>query len=147
MEKAICVFYFLISFTTYSYCQMSDSNSDLITKYFQSDSKNFSLISNRSSDSEVRRASSYINVVQNGEQNSVYVNRLASGDSQEVDQEGNYNSFEYYNYYSQKNSSMQINQDGTLNSVQVFGENSLMKDAVINQKSDFNTIVIRNYSN
>ena len=41
---------------------------------------------------------------------------------------------------------MQVNQEGTLNSVQVFGENSLMKDAKINQKSDFKSIVVKNYS-
>ena len=61
-------------------------------------------------------------------------------------QAGQKNNYEYYNYYSNENSNMQVNQEGTLNSVQVFGENSLMKDAKINQKSDFKSIVVKNYT-
>ena len=39
-----------------------------------------------------------------------------------------------------------VEQKGTLNSVQVFGENSMMKDAKINQKSDYKSIVVKNYT-
>ena len=90
---------------------------------------------------------SYVQIVQKGVENKININSLQTGDEQVVNQMGQKNNYEYFNYYSKENSSMQVNQEGNLNSVQVFGENSLMKDAVINQKSDFNTIVVRNYSN
>ena len=123
--------------------QITDSNTFVIEEYFQIEA-----------DAEIERNTqptqvieSFVEVNQKGNDNVVTINSLQSGDSQVVTQDGYQNSYEYYNYYSQENSTLQVNQDGTLNSVQVFGENSLMKDAVINQKSDYGAIIIRNYSN
>jgi hypothetical protein len=128
------------------YGQFADESTIAIQQYFNGE---YSPVSNEIATGlqGTEGFSSSVTVVQSGNENNVYVRSLQSGDEQLVLQNGDNNNYEYYNYYSQENSSMQINQDGTLNSVQVFGENSLMKDAVINQKSDFNTIVIRNYSN
>ena len=126
--------------------QFSDENTELINQYFQLNvlstevTEPINEISNYNS-------GSFVEVVQTGIENNIRINSLQNGDEQIVNQKGNKNNYEYYNYYSQENSAMQVNQNGTANSVQVFGENSLMKDAVINQKSDFNTIVVRNYSN
>ena len=147
MKRFILVIFCFISCTTLTYSQISDSNTDLITKYFQGESVSQTSNSKNLLSTKGQRANSYISIVQSGEENSVYVNSLNSGDSQEIDQAGNNNSYEYYNYYSRENSSMQVNQEGTLNSLQVFGENSLMKGATINQKSNFESIVVKNYTN
>ena len=83
--------------------------------------------------------------MQAGRDNSININYLQNGDAQIVNQLGLKNNYEYYNFYSNENSSMQIKQEGNLNSVQVFGENSLMKDAIIYQKGSFKDVIIKNY--
>ena len=124
--------------------QQPDDNTLAINNYFQ-------LISNQPDLNKSKNIysdkSSYSNVVQSGDENSVYINSLQVGDNQSVKQVGNQNNYEYYNYYSKENSSLKVNQEGNQNSIQIFGENSLMKNAVINQKSDFKSIVIKNYAN
>lgn len=124
--------------------QMSDRNTEVINQYFQvkmNEPIQTKIVSPQTNSSK----GSYAEVIQKGIENSVKINSLQAGDKQVVTQAGQQNNYEYYNYYSNENSSMQVNQKGTLNSVLVFGENSLMKDAKINQKSDFKSIVVKNY--
>ena len=66
---------------------------------------------------------------------------------QNVQQIGNQNNYQYFSSYNSIQSNITVNQEGLLNSLQIFGENSLMKDVVINQKSDFKSMVIKNYTN
>jgi hypothetical protein len=138
------VFFVIVPISIYG--QFSDESTIAIQQYFNGEynpvSAELVTVSRNSNG-----LSSEVTVIQSGNENNVYIRSLQTGDQQEVLQNGENNNFEFYNYYSQENSSMQVNQNGTSNSLQVFGENSLMKDAVINQKSDFNTIVVRNYSN
>lgn len=146
MKSIILTIIFTLGSYSIMTAQFSDENTELINQYFQLNvlrtevTEPINEISNYHS-------GSFAEIVQTGIENNIRINSLQNGDEQIVNQKGNKNNYEYYNYYSHENSAMQINQDGTSNSVQVFGENSLMKDAVINQKSDFNSIVIRNYSN
>ena len=125
--------------------QISDSNTEVINQYFQV-SVNETKSNQTVSDKINHKAGSYVEIVQTGVENNININSLQAGDEQVVTQAGQKNNYEYYNYYSNENSNMQVNQEGTLNSVQVFGENSLMKDAKINQKSDFKSIVVKNYT-
>ena len=125
--------------------QISDSNTEVINQYFQIN-VNETKSTQTSSDKINPKAGSYVEIVQTGVENNVNINSLQAGDEQVVIQAGQKNNYEYYNYYSNENSNMQVNQEGKLNSVQVFGENSLMKDAKIIQKSDFKSIVVKNYT-
>ena len=140
---------FTILFGLLSYpvlmAQFSDSNTDAINQYFQV-SVNETKVAKTESVKTNPKAGSYVEIVQTGVENNININSLQAGDEQVVTQAGQKNNYEYYNYYSNENSNMQVNQEGTLNSVQVFGENSLMKDAKINQKSDFKSIVVKNYT-
>lgn len=124
--------------------QQTDDNTLVINNYFQ-------IINDkpieRTESSPNYSAQSYVKLVQVGNENKIYINSLQTGDDQIVNQVGSQNKYNYYNYYSNENSSLNVNQEGTLNSLQVFGENSLMKDATIYQKSDFKSIVIKNYTN
>jgi hypothetical protein len=133
-----------ISISTFG--QFSDDSTIAIEQYFNGEYKPAE-IESRLVSGESDRFLSEVTVIQSGQENNVYIRSLQAGDEQQIFQNGQKNNYEYYNYYSQENSSLQLNQEGNANSVQVFGENSLMKDAVINQKSDFNSIVIRNYTN
>lgn len=140
---------FTILFGLLSYpvlmAQFSDSNTEVINQYFQV-SVNDTKSAQTASDNANSKAGAFVEIVQTGIENNININSLQSGDEQVVTQSGQKNNYEYYNYYSNENSNMQVNQEGTLNSVQVFGENSLMKDAKINQKSDFKSIVVKNYT-
>ena len=125
--------------------QLSDNNTEAINEYFQVN-VNEPLQAKIASQKSNTNMGSFVEIVQTGTKNNININSLQTGDEQIVSQTGQQNNYEYYNYYSNQNSSMQVNQEGNLNSVQVFGENSLMKDARINQKSDFKSIVVKNYS-
>jgi len=135
---SICIYPVLMA-------QISDSNTEAINQYFQVNVNQEESVSPVKQKSSLKEGS-YVEIAQTGTENNVNINSLQSGDEQVVTQAGQKNNYEYYNYYSKENSNMQVNQEGTLNSVQVFGENSLMKDAKINQKSDFKSIVVKNYS-
>ena len=130
----------------FTFGQFSDDSTLAIEQYFNGEYKPAGTEPRSVSDGTDALLSE-VTIIQTGQENNVYIRSLQSGDEQLIRQNGQSNNYEYYNYYSQVNSTMQVNQDGTLNSVQVFGENSLMKDAVINQKSDYGAIIIRNYSN
>ena len=124
--------------------QQTDETTLAINNYFQiSDEKP----ANNNPSKLDTNIQSYANVIQTGNENNTYINSLQSGDQQEINQKGSQNNYEYYNFYSQENSNLIINQEGNQNSLQIFGENSLMKNATINQKSDFKSIVIKNYTN
>ena len=141
------IFIILFGLLTYPVlmAQISDSNTEAINQYFQVNVNQAESISPVKQKSSLKEGS-YVEIAQTGTENNVNINSLQSGDEQVVTQAGQKNNYEYYNYYSKENSNMQVNQEGTLNSVQVFGENSLMKDAKINQKSDFKSIVVKNYT-
>lgn len=146
MKRIFFTIFFSVVCSSLLWAQIQDSNTEAINQYFQVNliqSESEKVASPKSGIQEM----SYVEVIQTGTNNNININSLQSGDEQIVNQTGANNNYEYYNYYSKENSSLEINQDGALNSVQVFGENSLMKDATINQKSNFESIVIKNYSN
>ena len=142
MKKLFTNFILIFAFSVTIVAQQVDDNTLAINNYFQINNKN--QVNNNPSklDGTIQ---SYANVVQVGRENNTYIKSLQSGDQQVIIQKGHQNNYEYYNYYSQENSSMQVNQVGNMNSIQVFGENSIMKDAIINQKGNFKTVIIKNY--
>ena len=141
-NKYTIIFLFLVNFTIYS--QQIDENTLVINNYFQEVNEKLTIDDPSLLKTNVQ---SYVNLVQVGNENNIYINSLQVGDNQTINQVGNQNNYEYYNYYSKENSNLNVNQEGILNSLQIFGENSLMKNATINQKSNFKTVVIKNYTN
>jgi len=134
----------IVAFQPSIAAQQVDENTLIISTYFQiNDDKPIAVKANLIESN----AQSYVDLVQVGYENSIYIKSLQTGDNQEVSQVGNQNNYEYYNYYNKENSNLNVNQEGTLNSLQVFGENSLMKDAIINQRSNFKSVIIKNYTN
>lgn len=142
MKKLFTNFILIFAFSVTIVAQQTDDNTLAINNYFQINNKN--QVNNNPSKLDVT-IQSYANVVQVGRENNTYIKSLQSGDQQVIIQKGHQNNYEYYNYYSQENSSMQVNQVGNMNSIQVFGENSIMKDAIINQKGSFKSVIIKNY--
>nr|BFF38478.1 hypothetical protein BACY1_02830 [Tenacibaculum mesophilum] len=82
--------------------------------------------------------------------NQVGINNVAelkSGvrDVQLVGQKGKNNYYSFIDYYNASPTKMNILQQGNANSLQVYGTNSLMENVKIIQKSNYKTIIVRNY--
>jgi hypothetical protein len=142
MKSLIITFICVFAFQTLM-AQETDENTFIINQYFQTNQSNYSLINQSvvSSNTET-----YVNLVQSGYQNNIYLNSL-NKDVQTVNQTGNKNNYENYVNFNIEKTNKIINQEGNLNSLLIFGENSLMKNLIINQKADFQSIVIKNYIN
>jgi hypothetical protein len=144
IKIAAFIVLFHLAFINVGAQQITNEDTYLINQYFQvnvNQQAEAKLVSPKTNP----HMGSYVGIVQTGIDNNININSLQTGDEQIVSQSGKKNNYEYYNYYSNENSSMQVNQVGNLNSVQVFGENSLMKDAKISQKGSFKTLIIKNY--
>lgn len=144
MKTLITFIMLVVAFQANITAQQTDETTLAINNYFQI--SNEKPINNNPSklNSNIQ---SYVDIVQTGNENNTYINSLQTGDQQVVNQKGNQNNYKYYNYYSHENSNLIINQEGNQNSIQIFGENSLMKNTIINQKSSFKSVVIKNYTN
>lgn len=64
---------------------------------------------------------------------------------QTVTQLGNNNDYYFTEYYNNISSNLSIYQYGNANSLQIFGNNSLIKRMSITQKANFETLIIKNY--
>lgn len=144
MKRIQIILTMLLGCSFASVAQFSDQNSEIIDQYFENIKSSPITFSDQNVSFEVKSA---VQLEQVGELNSVLINALQVGDNQSIMQKGNKNSFEYYCYYSIENINLTVNQTGNSNSLQIYGENSLMKNAIINQKSNFQELVIKNYSN
>ncbi|SDY04557.1 hypothetical protein SAMN05444411_11511 [Lutibacter oricola] len=127
--------------------QISDDNTYIINKYFQnttSEINNTSLLNtNKSVATSSKTVNSDLNILQYGNFN--YVNIKASGNKLNSSQVGNNNSYEFLTYYGRNDLNIDVQQIGNSNSVQVYGENSLINNMSIVQKSNFKTITIINH--
>jgi hypothetical protein len=144
MKFLIIFFPLIFAFQAPIIAQQTDENKFIINEYFRVIEENPTIKKPLSANSDI---ASYVNLMQTGRDNNIYIKSLQTGDNQVINQVGYKNNYEYYNFYSTDKSSLSVNQEGILNSLQIFGENSLMKDAVINQKSDFKSVIIKNYTN
>lgn len=79
-----------------------------------------------------------------GNYNNININ-YSNQDIQEVLQIGSFNNYEHYSSSTNFSSNLQIIQEGNNNSLLIFGENSIMKDAKIIQKSNLRSVIIKNY--
>lgn len=142
MKSYITAFLFVFAFQT-AIAQESDENTFIINQYFQNNQNNYSLM-NRTAVSN--NAETYVNLIQTGYNNNIRLNSL-NEDTQTVHQVGNKNDYENFVYFNKEKTNKTINQEGNMNSLLIFGENSMMKNLIINQKADFQSIVIKNFTN
>lgn len=127
--------------------QLSDENTYVINQYFQS-SKEISskLIDSKpiASTNNIQVHSNVVSLKQIGNNNEIDIKQKGI-DSQTINQLGNNNSYNFINFYNNSPSNFNILQQGNSNSLQIYGENSIIKNIGIVQKSDFNTLIIKNY--
>lgn len=79
-----------------------------------------------------------------GNYNHILIN-YSNQDIQEVIQIGSYNNYEHLSNSTNFASNLKIIQEGNNNSLLIFGENSIMKEAKIIQKSNLRSIIVKNY--
>lgn len=83
-------------------------------------------------------------ITQIGEGNLLDV-KAGINDFQTVRQTGAKNYYNFIDYYNSRKSNINVLQEGTANSLHVYGTNSFTDKIKIYQKSDYKTITIRNF--
>ncbi|UMB61869.1 hypothetical protein MHL31_06670 [Lutibacter sp. A80] len=127
--------------------QLSDENTVIINQYFQLNNtiasnlkvnNNFIISNNNQQTNEI------INLNQVGDYNKIDVKQI-KGDNQVVKQFGDNNYYSFINYYNSNTSNLSVMQIGNSNSLNIYGQNSLIDNMSILQKSNFKTLIIKNY--
>ncbi len=141
MKSAIFFVFTFISFSLAIKAQEIDDNTMVINQYFQqiTSSQNTPALQTQSPQE------SYIEISQIGTSNRV-ISINGNDDIEKIQQSGNLNDYGNYRFKNNQQTNIQVNQQGNLNSLLIFGENSLMDKLIINQKSNFQSIVINNFS-
>jgi len=127
--------------------QLSDENTIIINQYFQSNNKivsNLSANNNFLISSNSQESNKIINLNQIGNKNKIEV-KQSKNDSQIVKQFGDNNYYSFINYYNSNVSNLSVIQVGNSNSLNIYGQNSLIDNMSILQKSNFKTLIIKNY--
>ncbi|WP_299527601.1 hypothetical protein [uncultured Lutibacter sp.] len=131
-----------ISFNSIS--QIADENTYVINQYFQLN-KDASLGAEKNaSKSSIQSQINVVTLNQIGNNNEIDIKQKSS-DSQSVSQIGDSNYYNFINYYNSTPSNFNILQQGKSNSLQIYGENSIIKNISIVQNSNFKTLIIKNY--
>ncbi|MBJ2172821.1 hypothetical protein JBL43_01140 [Aureibaculum sp. A20] len=135
----------LICLGSFSFCnaqQLQDENSTLINAYFNQNQSETKPIKQNEKKSTMF---SKTTLFQNGDYNYINI-KTSVKDNLEVTQNGDQNFYEFMSFYGSKDSNMQIFQTGNNNGIYIYGENSLSKNIIINQKTDNQHIFITNYN-
>ena len=125
--------------------QTADENTYIINQYFQSNKEASLVLGSKGLDPSILQSknnSLLLNQVGNNNQIDI---RSSVNDTQTVGQIGNKNDYQFINYYNNDVSNFNILQQGNSNSVQIYGENSIVKNLGIVQKTNFKTVIIKNY--
>jgi hypothetical protein len=140
------IFFVLLNLTSFNgNAQQTDESTYIINEYFQLNKEASLLLENKvPATSNIQ--SQDINLVLNQLGNSNQIDIKGSiNDAQTVNQFGNNNDYQFINYYNRSVSNFNITQQGNSNSLQIYGENSLIKNIGIVQKANFETLIVKNY--
>lgn len=146
MKFCFFIVFCLVLFVGYS--QETNNNTYLINQYFQEGLNIEEASENNSQTSSFQenqiQQNNIVVIQQIGENNQVGVvkNDL---DSQNIQQNGNNNYYNYINYYNNTPLNLNVIQEGNSNSLQIYGQNSIINNMSIVQKSNFKTVVIKNF--
>lgn len=132
-------------FTMKANAQQTNEDTYIINQYFQSNKEASLVLGSKGLDPAILQSqNSVILLNQVGNSNQIDV-RGNSNDAQTVGQFGNNNDYQFINYYNNEVSNFNILQQGNSNSVQIYGENSIVKNLGIVQNANFKTLIIKNY--
>lgn len=135
---AICIVVFGINLGS------SQEKNDL---YKQLYNNNFFVKENIKDVNNINTNTSNINLVslnQIGNYNNIDISKKSNA-SQKIVQIGDNNDYNFISYYSQMPLDLNVLQKGNSNALHIYGENSIIKNISIVQKSNFKTLIIKNY--
>jgi hypothetical protein len=137
------------NFNMYAQQSTSETNFILSQNNFQLNKNISNLLGNdlNSEALQIQRGSENygLNFNQVGNSNSIELLDKNINDTQIVNQIGYNNNYQFINYYNNSVSNFKINQLGTSNDLQIYGENSIIKNLSIVQKTNYKTLIIKNY--
>lgn len=122
----------------------ADENTHLINQYFQLNNEASVVSKSSLSTAEMQSQINVVNLNQVGNDNQIDI-KSSANNSQEVTQNGNQNYYNFINYYNNNPSNFNIIQQGESNSLQIYGQNSIIENISIIQNSSFKTLIIKNY--
>ena len=130
----------LLSFNS-SAQELTTEDTYLINRYFQLN-KEATAVTKNYNQSIVQN--NLVSLNQIGNQNEIDIKSNANN-SQQVIQKGDQNYYNFINYYNNNPSNFNILQQGQSNSLQIYGQNSIIENISILQKSNAKTLIIKNY--
>jgi len=139
----ILLLFSLISFLSLNAQQTTEENNYLTNQFLQLNSTEV-LLANKVLTITNENQYGLVNLNQIGNNNQIYI-RQVGNDAQNISQIGNSNNYQFINYYNNSPSNLNVLQLGNSNSLQVYGENNLIKNMSVVQKTNFKTIIIHNY--
>lgn len=139
---------FLGIFTVCAFCfkgfaqNLTDENTEIINRYF----KSTTIMQQKPATptNVVPTTQSVVKITQVGNYNVADVT-VGAGQSQTVNQNGNSNYYSFIKYFNNNPSNFNVLQQGEANSLQIYGQNSLINNISILQKGDFKSLIIKNY--
>jgi hypothetical protein len=123
---------------------LSDDNTKLINQYFQHKTIAEVEANNKGANLNTNNLGSVVLLKQIGNYNVADI-KVGANDSQTVSQIGKNNYYGFINYYNNAVSNFNILQQGEANSLQIYGQNSLINTISILQTGDFKSLIIKNY--
>ncbi|SNR84298.1 hypothetical protein [Lutibacter flavus] len=139
----ITVFIVLFLFTFINViAQQNNEDTYIINQYFQLNKE--SSLSEKNAKTNKQAQSNFISLNQIGNNNEIDIKQKGK-DSQSVNQVGNKNYYSFINYYNNTPSNFNIIQQGSSNGLQIYGENSIIKNMSVVQKTNFKTLIIKNF--
>lgn len=143
-KRSVLIVLFLFAFITIEAQQIANENTYLINQYFQLNNDALLLENRVSSNYNMQTQDNFTILSQIGNSNQIDI-KSNQNDAQAVSQFGNNNDYQFINYYNNSVSNFNIVQQGDSNSLQIYGENSLIKNMSIVQNANFETLIIKNY--
>ena len=126
--------------------QQTDDNTYIINQYFQLNKDASLILENKvpTNNNKIISQDNFVNLKQVGDRNVIDI-KQNSNNTEVVNQIGNKNYYSFINYYNNSPVNLKILQQGNSNNLQVYGQNSLIENMSIVQKSNFKTIIIKNF--
>ena len=142
----ITIIFLVFNLISYAgYAQQTNKDTYIINQYFQLNREATLNLENKelTSLNNIQVKGNYANLKQLGNYNTIDITQNHKN-SQTVSQLGNKNYYSHINYYNSSSSNLNIIQQGNSNFLQIYGENSIIKNINIVQKSNFKTLIIKN---
>ena len=147
VNNIIIIVLLVFNFSNYTgYSQNENEDTNIINQYFQLNKEASLILENKApvSSNKIQSQINFVNLNQVGNSNIIDVKQKGK-DSQSVNQVGNKNYYSFINYYNNTPSNFNIIQQGSSNGLQIYGENSIIKNMSVVQKTNFKTLIIKNF--